>query len=247
MKDDNKHNKYKVVGWTWWSDSDYVEAPLTKEVVDAVAEDIREHGYCFGGDSHQNRDGCVPLLNTGQVARFSMRGWGSVMARAYLKKGFDMDYMLWYMDCCIRDEDLKYPEEYVDENLFTHPHYFKTGITHNRFETLKNRGEVINVVVSYDEETNVDVSDVGVYWDYDCENYEQVLGRVMEVVRFKNPQEFIESDLFKETDLVGLEGNELMEAINSARDHLPVADDDEITAYRLKFVESINLKRCATL
>ena len=50
MKDDNKHNKYKVVGWTWWSDSDYVEAPLTKEVVDAVAEDIREHGYCFGGD-----------------------------------------------------------------------------------------------------------------------------------------------------------------------------------------------------
>lgn len=241
MKNIKKNNDtHKVVGWTWWSDGDYIEAPHTDEVIEAVAKDIREHGYCFGGDSHQNRDGCVPVLNTGQVVRFGMRAWGSVMAHAYLKKHFDLDYMGWYMDCCIRDEYLKYPDENVDENLFTHPHYFKTGITSKRFEALKTQGKALNVLATYDEGTNVEVSDVGVYWDYDGTTYQYVLARVVEIVRFENPRDFIASDLFKETDLSGLNGNELMEAINSARDHVPVTDDDGITVYRLEFVDIIN-------
>lgn len=238
MENPKKDNpEYKVIGWTWWGDSDYIEAPHTDEVIDAIAKDIREHGYCFGDDSHQNYDGCVPVLNTGQVVKFSMRGWGSVMARAYLKERFDLDYMGWYMDNCIHKEYLKYPEEYVNENLFAHPHYFKTGITSNRFKALISKGIVFNVLAAYDEETNVEVSDIGVYWDYDGETYQYVLARVIEIMRFNNPQDFITSELFKETDLVGLEGNELMEGINSARNHIPVTDDDKITVYRLEFVD----------
>lgn len=238
MKNTNKtNNTYKVVGWTWWNDTDYIEAPHTDEVVEAVAREIREHGYCFGGDSHQDRDGCVPVLNTAQVVRFSMRGWGSVMARAYLTSHFDLDYMGWYMDCCINDEYLKYPEENVDENLFTHPRYFKTGMTSGRYETLKNVGKVLNVLAAYDEETNVEVGDIGVYWDYDGATCQYVYARVTELVRFDTPQDFVASDLFAETDLVGLSGNELMEAINSAREHTPVADDDVVAVYRLEFVD----------
>lgn len=66
MEKDNTYKMtYKVIGWTWWGDTDYVVASLTDEVVDAVVKEIRKCGYCFGGDSHQYRDGCVPVLSTG--------------------------------------------------------------------------------------------------------------------------------------------------------------------------------------
>ena len=47
--DENKEKKltYKVVGWTWWSNYDYIDAPLTDDVIEAVAEEIREHGYAL--------------------------------------------------------------------------------------------------------------------------------------------------------------------------------------------------------
>ena len=36
--DENKEKKltYKVVGWTWWSNYDYIDAPLTDDVIEAV-------------------------------------------------------------------------------------------------------------------------------------------------------------------------------------------------------------------
>lgn len=38
--DESKEKKltYKVVGWTWWSNYDYIDAPLTDDVIEAVAE-----------------------------------------------------------------------------------------------------------------------------------------------------------------------------------------------------------------
>ena len=46
MEKDNTYKMtYKVIGWTWWGDTDYVEASLTDEVVDAVVKEIRKCGY----------------------------------------------------------------------------------------------------------------------------------------------------------------------------------------------------------
>lgn len=230
---------YKVIGWTWWSDSDYISAPLTDEVIEAVAEEIREHGYCFGGDSHQRRDGCVPVLSTGQAVRCSMREWGSVMAWAYFGKHFSLDYMGWYMDCCIQDDALCYPEEGVDESLFTHPHYFKFGITHGRFKELLKEKKTVDVLATFDEPTNMDVSDIGLFWDYSGKSYDQIFARITKITRFDSPQDFIASDLFGETDLAGLEGNALLEAINSTRDHVPVARDEGITVCHYEYVDLI--------
>lgn len=230
---------YKVVGWTWWGDSDYVEAPLSDKVVEAVAKEIREHGYCFGGDSHQRRDGCVPLLSTGQVVRCSMREWGALMAHAVFDGNhFPLDYMGWYMDCCINDSDLKYPEENVDESLFTHPRYFKTGMTATRFDSLCNDGKVINVLATSEEEYNVEEGDVGVYWPYEG-RYAQVMARVVKIQRFDSPTEFISSDLFAKTDLFGLEGDELMTAINSTRNNCAISPKDGVTCYFCEYIDKM--------
>ena len=97
-KEDTYMNIYKVIGWTDWDGDDY---PVNKGSVAtdlAVIECIRKNGYAFGGDSHQNRKGCCPVLNDGTKVRYSMRGWGSIMASA-----LDIDdsdgyaYMEWYM------------------------------------------------------------------------------------------------------------------------------------------------------
>lgn len=238
MGKEKKNNiTYNVVGWTWWNDPDYIDAPLTDEVVDAVAQEINKHGYCFGGDAHQNHSGCVPVLNTGQAVRCSMRVWGSIMAQAYLDNSFSLDYMGWYSNNCIQDDAIKYPSEDINESLFTHPHYFKTHIKTNRFKQIKNEGTMIDVLASYDELYNVDVSDLGVLSDYDAITYDAVLAEVVKVTRFNSPQEFINSELFKETDLVDLKGEELMIAINSARDNVPVTSKDGITVYHYKFIE----------
>lgn len=234
-----KENKttYKVVGWTWWGDSDYIDAPLTDEVIDAVAEDIRKHGYCFGGDAHQNHSGCVPVLNTGQALRCSMRVWGSVMAAAELGSHFSMDYMLWYMDNCIQEDAIKYPEERVDESLFTHPHYFKSGMPGDRLERLEKEGKVIDVFATFDEPCNIDVGDIGVLCAFDGDNYDWVYARIQKVTRFSSPQEFIDSDLFRETDLVRFQGHELMVEMNSTRKQTPVLADDGITVYHYELLE----------
>lgn len=228
---------YKVVGWTWWNDPDYIDAPLTDEVVDAVAQEIRNNGYCFGGDAHQNHSGCVPVLNTGQAVRCSMRVWGTIMARANFEGSFSLDYMGWYTNNCIQDDAIKYPNEDVDESLFIHPHYFKTHIKTNRFIQIKNEGKMIDVLASYDELYNVEVSDLGILSDYDAITNDAVLAEVVKVTRFNSPQEFINSELFKETDLVNLKGEELMIAINSARDNVRITNKDGVTVYHYKLIE----------
>ncbi len=228
---------YKVVGWTWWGDTDYIDAPLIDDVITAVADCIRENGYCFGGDAHQRYDGCVPVLNTGQAVRCSMREWGGIMAYAEFGYRFSLDYMGWYTNSCIYEDQLKYPEENVDEHLFTHPHYFKNGIKTKRFETLKNEGEVLDVLITFDEPCNIEASDIAILWDFDAKYDERLVARVKEVTRFKTTKEFAASDIFKQTDLVNRTGYELLTAINSTRIDAPVADDEEITVYRYELIE----------
>ena len=118
-------NIYKVIGWTDWDGNDY---PVNKGSVAtdlAVIECIRKNGYAFGGDSHQNRKGCCPVLNDGTKVRYSMRGWGSIMAAALnIDDPEGYAYMEWYMDSWTRtglvgvdcpSRELVYPPKGVDK------------------------------------------------------------------------------------------------------------------------------------
>lgn len=119
-------NIYKVIGWTDWNDDKYPESDGSVAINLAIAECVRESGYRFGGDSHQNRTGCCPVLNNGTRVCYSLRGWGAIMAAALNIDDSDgYAYMEWYMDSWTRTglvgiesspRELIYPPKGVDES-----------------------------------------------------------------------------------------------------------------------------------
>lgn len=126
--ENNKNKKLTVVGWVDYDNSYFPEAPThTQEMFDAVVEEVKEHGYLFGGDSHQDRSNCCPVLSNGCKMCFSWRGWGAVIGAAYRKgKAHKYEYMDGYMDMLIKPEALCYPPEGVDCALIDAPRYFHT-------------------------------------------------------------------------------------------------------------------------
>ena len=85
--------KLKVLGWTYYDDYDFEEGTNGWAATNAVIDDIKEHGYLFSGEDHQEHSCCAPILNDGKIHRFSQRGFGGIMAEAhgYTKR---MDYSL---------------------------------------------------------------------------------------------------------------------------------------------------------
>ena len=122
-------NIYKVIGWTDWDGDGY---PVNKGSVAsdlAVIECIRKNGYAFGGDSHQNRKGCCPVLNDSTKVRYSMRGWGSIMAAALnIDDPEGYAYMEWYMDGWTRVGIIGY-EGIERKSVYPHPGVDETRIS----------------------------------------------------------------------------------------------------------------------
>ncbi len=99
--------KYEVIGWIDPDMDDYPTHEVnTPPVRAAIDKEIREHGYLFGGNSH---DYIMPLLNDGTCVDYSWRGWGGVMAEAWGEKG-DYAYMFAYMDSLLDPAKIKYPK-----------------------------------------------------------------------------------------------------------------------------------------
>lgn len=115
---DNKceNKKLFVVGWTDYDNEYFPSCELTDEIYRAVAAEVRDKGYRFGGNSHQDYSACCPVLNTGYAARFSCRGWGLVIAMAYDLRGRhgQYDHMFGYTDDMIKPEAISRPQAGVD-------------------------------------------------------------------------------------------------------------------------------------
>lgn len=92
----------KVVKWTNWYDPEYLgrehDGIYEQSVLEAIASDLRNHGYKFTGDYHQNGDYGAPVLDDGTICQYSLRGWGRVMSLAYSDEIDDSDgmgYCVW--------------------------------------------------------------------------------------------------------------------------------------------------------
>ena len=175
-------NIYKVIGWTDWDGDDY---PVNKGSVAAdlaVIECIRKNGYAFGGDSHQNRKGCCPVLNDGTKVRYSMRGWGSIMASA-----LDIDdsdgyaYMEWYMDAWTRtgmvgvdcpSRELVYPPKGVDKtqlnkDLCTKPVH-EMRLSDEPFDMMVSDKKVVEVRLNDEKRREISVGDIIIFYRKSC-------------------------------------------------------------------------------
>ena len=144
----------------------------------AVIECIRKNGYAFGGDSHQNKEGCCPVLNDGTKVRYSMRGWGSIMASA-----LDIDdsdgyaYMEWYMDAWTRTgmagvdcppRELVYPPKGVDKtqinkDLCTKPAH-EMRLTDEPFDIIVSGKKTIEVRLYDEKRRELSVGDIIIFY-----------------------------------------------------------------------------------
>ena len=144
----------------------------------AVIECIRKNGYAFGGDSHQNREGCCPVLNDCTKVRYSMRGWGSIMASA-----LDIDdsdgyaYMEWYMDAWTRTgmagvdcppRELVYPPKGVDKtqinkDLCTKPAH-EMRLTDEPFDIIVSGKKTIEVRLYDEKRRELSVGDIIIFY-----------------------------------------------------------------------------------
>ena len=104
--------RYKVIGWVSSRTQQYkAHENITVSVDNAIIEEIRKYGYCFGGNI---QDDYCPVLNDGTFVLYSSRGWGLVMAKAYGENDGEYAYMKYYMDESIKPELRKRPDDYPD-------------------------------------------------------------------------------------------------------------------------------------
>lgn len=204
-------NIFKVIGWTDYSDEKYPSFDGSVAANQAVITELREKGYRFGGDAHQERRGCCPVLNNGAKVCYSMRGWGAIMAEAL---GINTDkyaYMEWYMDGWTRVGIIGY-EGIERKSVYPHPGVDETRISpalcgralrstsldKARFEGLE-RGDVTvccNLRSSFLREMKAGDL-IGI-----CRSdniMEVSVGQIIALHRFNNVQELFASKLFIKT------------------------------------------------
>ena len=135
--------KYRVIGWTYYEDSEILDSGNTIGFAErnAIIDEIRKHQYFFSGWHHlESWDGVVPVLNDGRKRCFSQRGWGGVMAEAYGYMG-DYDYASFAFHQSVPGNKLHFAPD--DFNIYEYEpeavenEHFKVAVNEGLFEIAK--------------------------------------------------------------------------------------------------------------
>ena len=104
--EETKMKDLKVIGWTDWFNNKYTGLDrMTVEdedkVHEVIAKELRDKGYKFTGDYHQQGDYGAPVIklenNEEYLFKATQREWGAIMAQVYTEhnKGDGYDYCVW--------------------------------------------------------------------------------------------------------------------------------------------------------
>lgn len=106
--------KIYVSDWVGWNDDYEVNNYIDYyERMKIVADALKENGYHFSGEVHQNYKHGVPLLNDGTVLYFTFREWGRIMAMAYpdeIDNSDGMGYCAWAWNSDWQIDEEKLPK-----------------------------------------------------------------------------------------------------------------------------------------
>ena len=152
--------KYEVIGWAN-CDGMYPEhQDITACVDKVIIDEIRKHGYLFGGDSHETYS---PVLNDGTVVNYSWRGWGRIMAIAHGRWTGGVSYMFGYMDKLLNPECIKYPQLSVDDRRIVPKESLAETIVmrleEDEFAAIKSGEKTVEVRLFDNESKQVDIGD----------------------------------------------------------------------------------------
>ena len=185
-------NIFKVIGWTDDSDEKYPPIDGSVAAYQAVITELREKGYRFGGDAHQERRGCCPVLNNGAKVCYSMRGWGAIMAEAL---GINTDkyaYMEWYMDGWTRVGIIEY-EGIERKSIYPHP-----GVDETRISPALCGKALHSTSLDKARFEGLERGDVTVCCNLRS-SFLREMGQIIALHRFNNVQELFASKLFIKT------------------------------------------------
>ena len=213
-------NIFKVIGWTDYSDEKYPPAHESVAANQAIITELREKGYRFGGDAHQDRRGCCPVLNNGTRVCFSMRRWGAIMAEALGTNTDKYAYMDWYMDCWRREgfvgcdgieRKSVYPRPGVDKTRISPVLCGKTihtmRLAKAPYDSIKRGEKTVEVRLNDAKRRTVKAGDIIVFDSFD-DAQDIVVVQVVELHHFNRFQELFASELFPKTGSVGVSAEE---------------------------------------
>ena len=242
-------NIYKIIGWTDWDGDDY---PVNKGSVAAdlaVIECIRKNGYAFGGDSHQNKEGCCPVLNDGTKVRYSMRGWGSIMASA-----LDIDdsdgyaYMEWYMDAWTRtglvgvdcpSRELVYPPKGVDKSRLNKDLCIKPvhemHLADEPFDMIVSGKKTVEVRLNDEKRRGISMGDIVIFYRKSCLS-DMCAVTVVGLRDYKNFSELFSTERLADTGCIEMTAEQAAQSMYKY--YSPEQEErDGVLAIEIKLIE----------
>lgn len=198
--------KYKVIGWTYAGNEMFPRhEKITPCVSAAVVEDIRKHGYLFGGNQHE--DYC-PVLNDGTYVLYTCRDWGAIMAQAHGEVG-DNAHALACITQLINEKAITYPEwnkqdvrRIVPKEMLAET--FAMRLADDMFDAVKAGTKKVEIRLWDDKRQKVDIGDYIEFVRIGDRN-QRVKRKVVDIVRADNFAELFVKDMPTENKNAGKE------------------------------------------
>lgn len=218
-------NVFKVIGWVDFDDEEYPVCDECIAVDYAVIAELKEKGYKFGGDAHQYKAGCCPVINNGCKAVYSARQWGALMATALGIYTDEYAYMEWYSDGWTREgmtgengieRQSVYPVAHVDKTLLSEKLCGKKihtmRLDEAPYRSMERGEKTVEIRLNDAKRKLVQVGDIIVFF-CDDGNVNILVTEVVSLRHFNSFRQLFESELSARTGCSGMSTDDCVKSM----------------------------------